>query len=63
MNLSFTDQELRNAIDDPLKKTRKNVGVKGRGGEAFSKDKKAADALNEILDLYQHEDLSGIGVC
>lgn len=62
MNLDFTDQELLNAINDKSRKERKNVGIKGRGEEAFSKDKKANDALNRILDLYRHEDLSGLGI-
>ena len=62
MGLEFTDQELWNAINDPSKKTRMNVGISGRGEEAFSKDEQAMTYLNRVLDLYRHEDLSGIGV-
>ena len=39
-----------------------NVGISGRGEEAFSKDEQAMTYLNRVLDLYRHEDLSGIGV-
>ena len=62
MNLQFNEQELHEAVDDISTKTRLNVGIKGRGEEFFSKDKKAMNSLNKILDLYRHEDLSGIGV-
>jgi len=62
LNLSFNDNELQSLISDlgSSKKTRKNVGIKGRGEMEFSKDEKATHALNRLLNLYQHEDLSGI---
>jgi hypothetical protein len=64
LNLKFNDKELQSLIRDldSSKKIRKNVGIKGRGEMEFSKDEKATHALNRLLNLYQHEDLSGIGV-
>ena len=39
-----------------------NKGITGRGYKAFDNDKGATTALDSILRLYNHEDLTGIGV-
>ena len=63
VGLLFEESEVDDAVIKTVgKQTRKNKGIVGRGHEWFDKDKGAAEALGRILRLYNHEDLTGIGI-
>ena len=63
MGFEVEEDELMKAIARAgLDNTRKNIGKPGRGRAHFSCDEGAATALERLLRLYRHEDLSGLGV-
>lgn len=62
MGLKMSEKMFDMALGYSEAGSRKNIGIKGRGRIAFSQDEGAALALERILNLYKHEDLTGLEV-
>ena len=63
LGMSYSESQILSAIkNSDSGRTRKNKGIIGRGQYAFDNDPSATQALQDIVKLYSHEDLSLLGI-